>query len=591
MPGILNIGCLPPREDVKRTCVLLTSIAFADALLGWLTVHAGDALVRGSARKALGDAQQRAFRHVVNSAIGEAVHAVADELPEPRRKELAKQLRKHRAQLTGGPADYLELSQMVRAFLDCPSGVELLAGFDVDGARLSDALSFWITDGVARDALAGGALAPLATHSQFGGLFNLSERTLTTLGSLTDRVEETLEIVRALAERIDRTGQHPPAMAFTALIAERARLFTGRRELLARIDAALADPGFPSGYLLVTGEPGIGKTALVAHLVSSRGYVHHFNSRSEGITSATAFTSMVCAQLADRYDLPEPPQGEETLGSAGLSQMLALAAAQGRGDAPVVILVDALDEAEQPPSGGNRLYLPAALPPHTYVIATSRELADDFLAVSSLRRFHLSDDAPENLADITEYVNDRLDASAHLAGRVAAAGLARDAFVTDMVACSQGNFLYVVHVLTDLCDAGPDRAALIDPAALPVGLRNYYRTHWRVMKDRWPDVLADKYETALRCLAVMHEPVPVGAWVDFAPGDVDERVARHVVREWRQFLNTRQSLSYNEPLYAVYHSTFVDFLRAEGPGLEPYERHVYHVERSMLLGLLRDARS
>ncbi|MFF8352989.1 ATP-binding protein [Streptomyces chartreusis] len=571
--------------------MLLTSIALADALLGWLTAHAGDALVRGSARKTLGDAQQRAFRHVIDSAIGEAVHTVANELPERRRKELAKQLRNSRAQLTGGPGDYLELSQMVQAFLDSPAGVELLSGFDVDGARLSDALTFWITDGVARDALAGGALAPLATHSQFSGLFDLSERTLTTLGSLTGRVEETLEIVRALAERIDHTGQSSPAMAFTALVAERARLFTGRRELLARIDAALSDPGFPSGYLLVTGEPGIGKTALVAHLVSSRGYVHHFNSRSEGITSASAFTSMVCAQLADRYGLPQVPQGEEMLGSAGLSRMLALAAAQARADAPVVILLDALDEAEQPPSGGNRLYLPAALPAHTYVIATSRELSDDFLTVSSVRRFHLPDDAPENLSDITEYVNGRLGTSADLAGRVAAAGLTRDAFVTDMVACSQGNFLYVVHVLADLCDADSGRAALIDPAALPVGLRDYYRTHWRVMKDRWPAVLADKYETALRCLAVMREPVPVGAWVDFTPGDVDAQVARHVVREWRQFLNRRQNLHNNEPRYAVYHSTFVDFLRDEGPGLEPYERHVYQVERSMLLRLLRDTRS
>jgi hypothetical protein len=270
--------------------------------------------------------------------------------------------------------------------------------------------------------------------------------------------------------------------------------------------------------------------------------------------------------------------------------MLGLAAAQASADSPVVVLIDALDEAEQPPPGANRLYLPAVLPPHTYVVATSRELADDHLQVSHLRRFHLADDSRENLADLTEYAHGRLAASTDLAARVAAARLTRDEFVLRLVECSQGNFLYVVHVLADLGESGSDGAALIDPSALPVGLRGYYRNHWRIMKERWPHVLADKYETALRCLAVLREPVPVGAWVDFAPNDVDEQVALHVVREWRQFLNTRRSPRYDEPLYAVYHSTFVDFLRDEGPGLEPYERHVYQVERSVLLGLLRDAR-
>ena len=130
--------------------------------------------------------------------------------------------------------------------------------------------------------------------------------------------------------------------------------------------------------------------------------------------------------------------------------------------------------------------------------------------------------------------------------------------------------------------------AFDDPRNLPEGLRAYYRMHWTVMQDRWPAALRDRYEAAIRCLAVMREPVPLGTWADFAPDGVDERIARHVVGEWRQFLNTRWNSRHGEALYSVYHATFVDFLRDEGPGLRPYEEHVYQKQLGMVAHLLAD---
>lgn len=50
---------------------------------------------------------------------------------------------------------------------------------------------------------------------------------------------------------------------YSDLIADRTRDFTGREWVFAEIDAWLADPSAPC-FFIITGEPGIGKTAIAA---------------------------------------------------------------------------------------------------------------------------------------------------------------------------------------------------------------------------------------------------------------------------------------------------------------------------------------
>jgi hypothetical protein len=50
---------------------------------------------------------------------------------------------------------------------------------------------------------------------------------------------------------------------FAAYIANRTRDFTGREWVFAEIDRWLSDPDGPC-YFIITGEPGIGKTAITA---------------------------------------------------------------------------------------------------------------------------------------------------------------------------------------------------------------------------------------------------------------------------------------------------------------------------------------
>ena len=92
-------------------------------------------------------------------------------------------------------------------------------------------------------------------------------------------------------------GVHRPDRGADAeLRRPRVRVRGGRRGVRGSTD-------FPSGYIVIHGEPGIGKTAIVGQLVKDRALVHHFNVAPLGIRSPQAFLSNVCAQLIVRYGL------------------------------------------------------------------------------------------------------------------------------------------------------------------------------------------------------------------------------------------------------------------------------------------------
>lgn len=108
--------------------------------------------------------------------------------------------------------------------------------------------------------------------------------------------ELLLHAPRPLAEHL-RVGQ------FRALIAERTSNFVGREFIFNEITRLLTDVAFSSGYIIIRGEPGIGKTSVIAELVRRHGYVHHFNDRRGNIRSHRHFLGSVCAQLILRYEL------------------------------------------------------------------------------------------------------------------------------------------------------------------------------------------------------------------------------------------------------------------------------------------------
>jgi hypothetical protein len=366
--------------------------------------------------------------------------------------------------------------------------------------------------------------------------------------------------------------RHIRVQEFQSLVDERTRDFVGRRFIFQAIDDLLAKPQY-GGYIVIQGEPGIGKTALMAQLVKQRGYVHHFNIAIQNIRSARDFLANICAQLIVRYELAHPTLPPEATQDSGFLVQLLAEAVDKTAKQPVVILVDALDEVEDIglPGDANRLLLPSALPQGVFFIVTTREQADCRLVVDRREDIYLRDDDPRNLKDIEQYIRDYGQKyPSEMAARIAEWDISAETFVKVMAEKSQGNFMYLVQVLRDIC-AGKLTAATIDNIyQLPQGLRGYYQRHWRLMRTQDEARFEKYYEPVVCYLATAREPVNMEQLVEWTK--LPRRQIRDVVNEWREFLNVEPGPQ-GEPLFHVYHASFQDFLKEE-VGLDRYHDRI-----------------
>ena len=371
------------------------------------------------------------------------------------------------------------------------------------------------------------------------------------------------DIVFQLFAQASMLSRYIRLREFQTLVNERTKRFVGRDFIFNAIDDLLKDPTFPSGYIVISGEPGIGKTALVAQWVKKRGYLHHFNISTQNIRSASDFLANLCAQLIVRHDLEHFTLPlEATKDSGFLSQLLA-EVAEKKGERPVVILVDALDEVEDLglPPGENCLYLPQALPDGVFFVVTKREEYDDRLFVDRRKDIYLRDDDPRNLDDVQQYIRGFVEEHrAAMVSRIEQWGMTEDEFVDTITERSEGNFMYLVYVLGDIRDGRLTATNVDDIRKLPRGLQDYYQRHWRAMRAPDPDRFDKYYEPVVCILATVREPVAIAQmveWTRLSPMRVKE-----VINEWREFLNVDEARQ-GGPLYRIYHTSFQDFLKEE----------------------------
>ncbi|GGQ74741.1 hypothetical protein GCM10010166_50850 [Couchioplanes caeruleus subsp. azureus] len=369
-------------------------------------------------------------------------------------------------------------------------------------------------------------------------------------------------VFQSFADQSRPIASYIRAAQFRTVVAERTRHFVGREFVFDSVARLTTGEQFGSGYVVIRGEPGIGKTSIAASLVLRWGCVHHFNIAPENIRSPRQFLENVCAQLIVRYDLPHSAMPAEAGADAGfLSQLLGEAAerARERGTSPVVVVVDALDEAEDTglPHSANRLFLPRALPDGVFFVVTTREEIDYRLDVDHLEDIWIRDDDPANERDVRRYIEGFVEANAEvMTARMAEWQLSPAEFVQELARFSEGNFMYLVHVLPEIAQARLSRDTVGAIQGLPRGLKGYYQRHWRDMKDEDPERFARLQRPVLCFLAIGREPVTIHQlteWTRLTPGDL-----RAVIHQWREFLNedTRTSPS----RYRIYHRSFADFL-------------------------------
>jgi hypothetical protein len=340
---------------------------------------------------------------------------------------------------------------------------------------------------------------------------------------------------------------------FDTYMADKLQNFVGREYVFNAVDGFIKKNS--SGYYIIRGDPGIGKTALLAKMISEHGYIHHFNIALQNIRNTRTFLENICLQLISRYNLPYQllPQNA-TDDSSFFSQCLSEAASKHE-NLPIIIAIDALDEVDRIglASNVNSLYLPFSLPEGVYVILTSRRLQDLHLQVSKSQILDLEADSDGNLQDIKSYITKYITRE-KMKTRISDWNTNSEIFGEALVKKSQGNFMYLYYVLPAIEEGDFFQGTV---GELPEGLLGYYQRHWRQMREGNEKEFDKIYEPIVCILGVAQEPVTldqISAWTK-----IDKTQVKHAIEKWFEFLQLAKD---KEPtLYRIYHASFQDFLK------------------------------
>jgi hypothetical protein len=354
--------------------------------------------------------------------------------------------------------------------------------------------------------------------------------------------------------------------------------FTGRRWAFEAIEHWLAGPP-KQRVFWIAGGPGVGKTALAAVLSSRCPEVAALHlckfghaQKSDPRRVVTSIVYQLATQLPDYQALLAAMDVEKLAGDdAGtmfdnlLVQPLSKLSSPNR---PVIILIDALDEATR--QGRNELasFIAAELPrtpSWLRLIITSRLEKAVTAPLQGLRPFILRTRTRANRADAREYL--RRELAQVLEGRPDA-----DELVKQVLARSEGVFLYVERVCHDLQHG---YLTLDRPDQFPQGLGG---TYWQFFERQFPDL--EKFRAdirpALRAILAAREPLPLAilqreaGWMGHASTDLKRPHSRPgwMKDELCDFTRTLGSLfpvisEEGEEVIRPFHKSLVDWLADE----------------------------
>lgn len=334
--------------------------------------------------------------------------------------------------------------------------------------------------------------------------------------------------------------------------------FTGREWLARTIDGFLATND--RGYVVVEAEAGMGKTAFLAWLARERGYVHHFVRLMPDPNDIGVALRSLSAQLIRAWDLQDLAVGGVLSSAASRPDFFTdvLYEAADKRDAvrpgePLVVVVDGLNETAAPSVRANPLALPEDLPGGVYFVVSQRTVHTGLSVVTPRRVVRIRPDSPENLADMHAHL-DAAVAEVALTERLAAADVAPENLVRDLLARSAGVWLVLRYVLAEL-RSGTRRPD--DLASLPVGLWQYYAQFWHAWRRDHPDQWADTDLPLLVTLTAVQEPVDLELLCELSGCHDTDRATDLVDDAWRPFLQVQET---PRQRYTAFHDSLREFL-------------------------------
>ncbi len=342
------------------------------------------------------------------------------------------------------------------------------------------------------------------------------------------------------------------------LILQKTADFVGREYVFDAVDEFMRDND--RGFLVLEGDPGAGKTSILAEYVRRTRCIGHFNLRAQGLNTTQHFVGSLSRQMTERYGTYSAVNAGGGEGSGEpVTQILLELRAHLPEELPLVIAVDALDEAMVDSAATNPLFLPQILGKGIYFVLTTRRQEAALRFDGPFQRMDLKDFHAETMADVRRYLENSLSRDA-IARRVDNSHLSRTEFVMRLSDMSEGNFMYLYYTLNDIA-LSPRLDLDRFMRELPRGLEGYYRHHWDLMgmkaDDRAPTVNA----WILYILCEAGTPLP--AWIISSvlrPVTTEASAAfvQNRLNQWRQFLHADNSTSPAE--YSLYHASFRDFL-------------------------------
>ncbi|NQT15432.1 MAG: TIR domain-containing protein, partial [Planctomycetes bacterium] len=360
---------------------------------------------------------------------------------------------------------------------------------------------------------------------------------------------------------------------FAPFLAEKRRHFCGREWLFRAVDVWRCSRD--ERALLITGDPGTGKSAIVAQLahLNPGGQVlayHCCQADTPATLQPWRFVRSMAAMIASKLDrygaqlddaevkelLSEAACRDDPASSFERGILTPLESLHAPEEGVRFILIDALDEAllHQGPVNIVDMLAPKMerLPGWLRIVATTRKAPDVLQRLRGLRAQELDAQDPRNLVDLDDYLQLRL-VNPHFTQALDAAQATAEQVATTLRVCSEGNFLYARQALDGL-ERGTVRVEELD--ALPPGLDGLYRDFFR---RHFPN--PSSYETARRILEVTvagQEPLPEDLLAAATELDAEEELPRSL-RPLSAFMPKHAAVD-GPARYAVFHRSLVDWL-------------------------------
>ena len=391
----------------------------------------------------------------------------------------------------------------------------------------------------------------------------------------------------------------PSAMPlFDNVIESLTKNFTGREWLSEEIDGWLNKRD--EQFFILTGEPGIGKSAFVAYLVQQRRDIaaYHF---CYDVLPSTIDPVQLSQALASQFDQFFPHWYETFLNQTGLKLEINVefklniesttnSSIQGvvtdnlhfddalKGwnvilktlsdlpvmpEHPIIILIDALDGAMTFDTADNIITLLSKiknLPNWVRLILTTRFDLRVLDALEFLEpyTYYLAADSHPNLEDLYSYIQWRLSRDGSLDQLQRYQTYPKE-FAEQLIKSSGGNFLFAKLILDEI-ESGT--RPLSEITAFPQNLHEVYYTFLkRLTKEEWINL----YRPIMQILTVTQEPVSFDQLVNFT--NINQNELQQGWGKICQFLNALGDRK-GEETYVIFNKSFQFFLLREDSSRE-----------------------